>query len=54
LKDNDYPKHFRIRKRILGENDYLKRAMQKSRLIPLEQLPPSKIFPSDWIARDCP
>jgi len=21
-KDNDYPKHPRIRKRILGENDY--------------------------------
>ena len=32
-KDNDYPKHPKIRKRTLGENDYLKRAMQKSSLL---------------------
>jgi len=40
--------------RILGENDYLKRAMQKSILLPLPQEPPSKIFPSGWIAREYP
>jgi hypothetical protein len=32
----------------------LKRAMQKSLLLPLEQKPPSKIFPSGWIAREYP
>jgi hypothetical protein len=53
-KDNDYPKHPKIRKRILGGNDYLKRAMQKSLLLPFLQAPPSKIFPSDWITREYP
>ena len=55
-KDNDYPKPPKIRKRILGENDYLNRAMQKYwwPLLVFKQRPPSKIFPSGWIAREYP